>query len=66
MCDHCENEFEFNPEEDVLVDAGANGGEHRSACLAHRHCAHAALGLRELDGPAQPHEHRRAARGRGV
>ena len=24
MCDHCENEFEFNPEEDVLVDvAGA-------------------------------------------
>lgn len=22
MCEHCENEFEFNPEEDVLVDTG--------------------------------------------
>lgn len=22
MCEHCENEFEFNPEEDILVDAG--------------------------------------------
>lgn len=22
MCEHCENEFKFNPEEDVLVDAG--------------------------------------------
>lgn len=22
MRDHCENEFEFNPEEDVLVDTG--------------------------------------------
>ena len=22
MCDHCENEFEFNPEEDILVNAG--------------------------------------------
>lgn len=22
MCEHCENEFEFNPEEDVLVDVG--------------------------------------------
>lgn len=22
MCDHCENEFEFNPEEDVIVDIG--------------------------------------------
>ena len=20
MCEHCENEFEFNPEEDVIVD----------------------------------------------
>ena len=22
MCEHCENEFEFNPEEDILVDTG--------------------------------------------
>lgn len=22
MCEHCENEFEFNPEEDTLVDTG--------------------------------------------
>ena len=22
MCEHCENEFEFNPEEDILVDIG--------------------------------------------
>ena len=22
MCEHCENEFEFNPEEDVIVDIG--------------------------------------------
>ena len=22
MCEHCENEFEFNPEEDVIVDVG--------------------------------------------
>ena len=22
MCKHCENEFEFNPEEDVIVDIG--------------------------------------------
>ena len=22
MCEHCENEFSFNPEEDVLVDVG--------------------------------------------
>lgn len=22
MCEHCENEFELNPEEDVLVDTG--------------------------------------------
>ena len=22
MCKHCENEFEFNPEEDVIVDVG--------------------------------------------
>ena len=22
MCEHCENEFEFNPEEDILVDVG--------------------------------------------
>ena len=22
MCEHCENEFEFNPEEDILVNAG--------------------------------------------
>lgn len=22
MCEHCKNEFEFNAEEDVLVDAG--------------------------------------------
>ena len=22
MCEHCENEFDFNPEEDVLVDTG--------------------------------------------
>ena len=22
MCEHCENEFEFNPEEDALVDVG--------------------------------------------
>ena len=22
MCEHCETEFEFNPEEDVLVDTG--------------------------------------------
>lgn len=22
MCEHCENEFEFNPEEDIIVDAG--------------------------------------------
>ena len=21
-CEHCENEFEFNPEEDILVDIG--------------------------------------------
>lgn len=21
MCEHCENEFEFNPEEDILVNA---------------------------------------------
>ena len=21
-CEHCENEFEFNPEEDILVDTG--------------------------------------------
>ena len=22
MCEHCENEFDFNPEEDILVDIG--------------------------------------------
>ena len=22
MCEHCEKEFEFNPEEDIFVDAG--------------------------------------------
>ena len=22
MCEHCEKEFEFNPKEDILVDAG--------------------------------------------
>ena len=22
MCEHCENEFEFNPEEDILADTG--------------------------------------------
>lgn len=22
MCEHCENEFEFNPEEDILSDTG--------------------------------------------
>lgn len=22
MCEHCENEFEFNPKEDILVDTG--------------------------------------------
>ena len=22
MCEHCENEFDFNPEEDVIVDVG--------------------------------------------
>ena len=22
MCKHCENEFEFNPEEDIIVDTG--------------------------------------------
>ena len=22
MCEHCENEFEFNPEENILVDTG--------------------------------------------
>ena len=22
MCEHCENEFDFNPEEDVIVDIG--------------------------------------------
>ena len=22
MCEHCENEFEFNPEEDILADVG--------------------------------------------
>ena len=22
MCEHCENEFEFNPEEDIFVDTG--------------------------------------------
>lgn len=21
-CEHCENEFEFNPEENILVDTG--------------------------------------------
>ena len=24
MCEHCENEFDFNPEEDVLVDIGGS------------------------------------------
>lgn len=22
MCEHCENEFDFNPEEDIIVNAG--------------------------------------------
>ena len=22
MCEHCENEFDFNPEEDIIVDTG--------------------------------------------
>lgn len=30
MCEHCENEFEFNPEEDVLVD---DGGVVRAALM---------------------------------
>lgn len=29
-CEHCENEFEFNPEEDILVDVG---GAVRSALV---------------------------------
>ena len=30
MCEHCENEFEFNPEEDILVNAE---GAVRSALM---------------------------------